>query len=68
MGSVKESKSRQSTLDKYNNRKFPRKPLEEISVDQGQFVVEDERVCCVKIDTETAKTWIYPGISDSDAH
>lgn len=61
VGSFKECKSRQSTLDKFINRKCLRKPLEEIHVDQEEFVGEDERACLFKIDTEAAKTWIYPG-------
>uniref|UniRef100_A0A7N0TMJ9 Uncharacterized protein n=1 Tax=Kalanchoe fedtschenkoi TaxID=63787 RepID=A0A7N0TMJ9_KALFE len=58
--SGKDCKSRQSTLDKFISREGPRKPLEEVHINQSEFSGAGERDFHVKIDREAAKTWIYP--------
>lgn len=56
--------SRQSTLDKFVAKAGPpRRQSQNRGADlRDQDGVEgDERVSCIDIDAEAAKTWIYPG-------
>ncbi|XVF63305.1 hypothetical protein PTKIN_Ptkin09bG0077300 [Pterospermum kingtungense] len=55
----KKNTSRQSTLDRFIGRVGPRSPTDNhrtVEVD----IEGDDRVAFVDIDTEAAKTWIYP--------
>ncbi|KAK3036008.1 hypothetical protein RJ639_031181 [Escallonia herrerae] len=53
--------SRQSTLDRFMGIPNSMPEIKEVLRDQDQDNVEfDETPSCVKIDTEAAKTWIYP--------
>ncbi|KAK9270011.1 hypothetical protein L1049_025584 [Liquidambar formosana] len=54
--------SRQPTLDNFVGRAGLRPFTENRAVrDSGQDEIEgDERACCIDIDSEAAKTWIYP--------
>jgi len=39
------------------------KPTVEVRHPQGNGIINsDGRSCCVEIDAETAKTWIFPGL------
>ncbi|KAL9379788.1 hypothetical protein Peur_028270 [Populus x canadensis] len=53
---------KQSTLDKFIGRANPPvKPTVEVRHHQGNGIINsDGRPCCVEIDAEAAKTWIYP--------
>ncbi|XP_011001109.1 PREDICTED: putative ATP-dependent RNA helicase mfh2 [Populus euphratica] len=53
---------KQSTLDKFIGRASPPvKPTVEVRHHQGNGIINsDGRPCCVEIDAEAAKTWIYP--------
>lgn len=56
--------SRQSTLDKFVAKAGPQRPQSqnrgpELRDQDG--VEGDERVSCIDIDAEAAKTWTYPG-------
>jgi Fanconi anemia group M protein len=55
---------KQSTLDKFIGRANPPvKPTVEVRNHQGNGIINsDGRPCCVEIDAEAAKTWIYPGL------
>ncbi|KAK8492167.1 hypothetical protein V6N11_046972 [Hibiscus sabdariffa] len=55
----KKDTSRQSTLDKFIGKVGPRPPEYNRMV-EGYVDVETEEVSSVHIDTEAAKTWIYP--------
>uniref|UniRef100_A0A3N7HMA4 Helicase/UvrB N-terminal domain-containing protein n=1 Tax=Populus trichocarpa TaxID=3694 RepID=A0A3N7HMA4_POPTR len=53
---------KQSTLDKFIGRANPPvNPTVEVRHHQGNGIINsDGRPCCVEIDAEAAKTWIYP--------
>ncbi|KAJ6878418.1 hypothetical protein NC651_030993 [Populus alba x Populus x berolinensis] len=53
---------KQSTLDKFIGRANPPvNPTAEVRHHQGNGIINsDGRPCCVEIDDEAAKTWIYP--------
>ncbi|KAF9670622.1 hypothetical protein SADUNF_Sadunf13G0088000 [Salix dunnii] len=53
---------KQSTLDKFIGKACPpMNPKVEVRHHQGNGIINsDERPCCVDIDAEAAKTWIYP--------
>ncbi|KAI9383654.1 hypothetical protein POPTR_013G110200v4 [Populus trichocarpa] len=53
---------KQSTLDKFIGRANPPvKPTVEVRHPQGNGIINsDGRSCCVEIDAEAAKTWIFP--------
>ncbi|XP_034896899.1 DEAD-box ATP-dependent RNA helicase FANCM isoform X1 [Populus alba] len=53
---------KQSTLDKFTGRANPPvNPTVEVRHLQGNGIINsDGRPCCVEIDAEAAKTWIYP--------
>eukprot|EP00258_Populus_trichocarpa_P023752 XP_024439771.1 DEAD-box ATP-dependent RNA helicase FANCM isoform X5 [Populus trichocarpa] len=59
---TKTATSKQSTLDKFIGRANPPvKPTVEVRHHQGNGIFNsDGRPCCVEIDAEAAKTWIYP--------
>ncbi|XWS24799.1 hypothetical protein CRYUN_Cryun27aG0015700 [Craigia yunnanensis] len=57
----KKNTSRQSTLDRFIGTVGPRPPSDNHRTVEVEVDVEcDERVASVDIDTEAAKTWIYP--------
>jgi Fanconi anemia group M protein len=55
---------KQSTLDKFIGRANPPvNPTVEVRHHQGNGIINsDWRPCCVEIDAEAAKTWIFPGL------
>ncbi|KAG5233213.1 DEAD-box ATP-dependent RNA helicase FANCM [Salix suchowensis] len=60
--STKTGTCKQSTLDKFIGKaRPPVNPTVEVRHHQGNGIINsDERPCCVEIDAEAAKTWIYP--------
>ncbi|KAJ6764055.1 FANCONI ANEMIA GROUP M PROTEIN [Salix purpurea] len=60
--STKTGTCKQSTLDKFIGKaRPPVNPAVEVRHHQGNGIINsDERTCCVEIDAEAAKTWIYP--------
>lgn len=56
---------KQSTLDSFIGKMGPRiiepKNIQQQDRDDVGVVEGDERVSCIEIDAEAAKTWIYPG-------
>ena len=61
---IKTGTCKQSTLDKFIGRANPPvNPTVEVRHLQGNGIINsDGRPCCVEIDAEAAKTWIYPGL------
>ena len=61
--------SKQSTLDKFISPAGAVPPLENgDTVDKDKSnLVGDKGLCCIGIDAEAAKTWIYPGSVNSQA-
>lgn len=61
---VKEKgKGKQSTLDNFVG--IAEKENQTVHVQQNDAEIEEEPTCTHNIDTEAAKTWIYPGTNNS---
>ena len=61
--------SKQSTLDKFISPAGAVPPLENgDTLDRDKSnLVGDEGLCCIDVDAEAAKTWIYPGSVNSQS-
>ena len=61
--------SKQSTLDKFISPAGAVPPLENWdTLDRDKSnLVGDEGLCCIDVDAEAAKTWIYPGSVNSQS-
>ena len=61
--------SKQSTLDKFISPAGAVLPLEngDTTNKDKSNLVGDKGLCCIDIDAEAAKTWIYPGSVNSQS-